>query len=232
MRILSRLIGPGGVRRGLSSTALHQYYTSEQKEIVKSLKGKSLLRIDDYTPKEMSAILSFSSHIKHLNKTNHLKQLANPSLKGESIAMIFQKRSTRTRVSTETGASLLGCHSLFLGAEDVQLGVNESLRDTAQVLSRYNSFILARVFGHEVGSFVFLKKKKRYLINPPFFFFAGNAGGNRISRARHRASYKRLIEFPPPLAIIGRCIDVARAVWKEPQRIHHLLGGGWKQCVE
>ena len=62
--------------------------------------------------------------------------------------MIFQKRSTRTRVSTETGAHLLGAHGLFLGPSDIQLGVNESMKDTALVLSRFNSIILARVFGH------------------------------------------------------------------------------------
>jgi ornithine carbamoyltransferase len=64
------------------------------------------------------------------------------------MSMIFQKRSTRTRVSSETGITLLGGHALFLGPSDVQLGVNESMRDTAQVLSRFNSIILARVFGH------------------------------------------------------------------------------------
>ena len=64
------------------------------------------------------------------------------------MSMIFQKRSTRTRVSTETGMSLLGGHALFLGPSDIQLGVNESMRDTASVLSRFNDVILARVFGH------------------------------------------------------------------------------------
>ena len=59
--------------------------------------------------------------------------------------MIFQKRSTRTRVSTETGMSLLGGHALFLGSEDVQLGVNETVKDSAKVLSKFNSLILARV---------------------------------------------------------------------------------------
>ncbi len=68
---------------------------------------------------------------------------------GETMSMIFQKRSTRTRVSTETGISLLGGHALFLGPSDIQLGVNESMRDTALVLSRFNSIILARVFGHD-----------------------------------------------------------------------------------
>lgn len=68
---------------------------------------------------------------------------------GKSVAMIFQKRSTRTRVSTETGCNLLGGHGLFLGPSDIQLGVNESMKDTALVLSRFNSIILARVFGHD-----------------------------------------------------------------------------------
>jgi ornithine carbamoyltransferase len=64
------------------------------------------------------------------------------------MSMIFQKRSTRTRVSTETGMALLGGHALFLGPSDIQLGVNESMRDTANVLARFNDVILARVFGH------------------------------------------------------------------------------------
>jgi ornithine carbamoyltransferase len=64
------------------------------------------------------------------------------------MSMIFQKRSTRTRVSTETGMALLGGHALFLGPSDIQLGVNESMRDTASVLARFNDVILARVFGH------------------------------------------------------------------------------------
>lgn len=75
------------------------------------------------------------------------KPLPKP-LDGESLSMIFQKRSTRTRVSTETGMAMLGGHALFLGPSDIQLGVNESMRDTACVLSRFNSIILARVYAH------------------------------------------------------------------------------------
>jgi ornithine carbamoyltransferase len=75
------------------------------------------------------------------------KPLPRP-LNGHSVSMIFQKRSTRTRVSTETGMSLLGGHALFLGPSDIQLGVNESMRDTASVLSRFNDIVLARVYAH------------------------------------------------------------------------------------
>jgi len=125
-------------------------YGPVERSILAGAAGRSLLRIDDYSVKEMNAILALSRHIKALHKGNNLiHPQDNTPLTGKSIAMIFQKRSTRTRVSTETGAALLGMHSLFLGMEDVQLGVNESLRDTAIVLSRYNSLILARVFGHE-----------------------------------------------------------------------------------
>jgi ornithine carbamoyltransferase len=70
-------------------------------------------------------------------------------LLGKSVAMIFQKRSTRTRVSTETGMGMLGGQALFLGPSDIQLGVNESLKDTARVLGRFNSLVLARVFAHK-----------------------------------------------------------------------------------
>jgi ornithine carbamoyltransferase len=75
------------------------------------------------------------------------KPLPTPLL-GHSISMIFQKRSTRTRVSTETGMSLLGGHALFLGPSDIQLGVNETMRDTASVLCRFNDMVLARVYAH------------------------------------------------------------------------------------
>lgn len=126
------------------------YYGPSERTILKGLAGRSLLRIDDYSINEFRSILALSRHLKALNKSGRLVHPQdNTPLTGKSLAMIFQKRSTRTRVSTETGASLLGMYSLFLGAEDIQLGVNESLRDSAQVLSRYNDCLLARVFGHD-----------------------------------------------------------------------------------
>jgi ornithine carbamoyltransferase len=70
------------------------------------------------------------------------------SWKGNSVAMIFEKYSTRTRVSSEAGVAMLGGHPIFLSKNDIQLGKNETFKDTAKVLSRFNSTIMARVMAH------------------------------------------------------------------------------------
>ena len=94
----------------------------------------------------MKGLLEVSHEYKAIY-SDKTKLLPKP-LDGHSVSMIFQKRSTRTRVSTETGMAMLGGHALFLGPSDIQLGVNESMRDTACVLSRFNDLILARVYAH------------------------------------------------------------------------------------
>ena len=71
------------------------------------------------------------------------------SLKDMTIALLFSKRSTRTRVAAETAAGLLGGQAIFLGRDDIQLGVNESARDTSRVLSGMCQGIFARVGAHE-----------------------------------------------------------------------------------
>lgn len=76
-------------------------------------------------------------------------RMPSQSLFNKSIALLFSKRSTRTRVSAETAATLLGGRSLFLGREDIQLGVNESPRDTARVIGGMCQGIFARVGEHE-----------------------------------------------------------------------------------
>ena len=97
---------------------------------------------------ELEGLLDLSHHYKKVySDKSNTGSLPRP-LTGHSMSMIFQKRSTRTRVSTETGMALLGGHALFLGPSDIQLGVNETMRDTANVLARFNDIILARVFGH------------------------------------------------------------------------------------
>jgi ornithine carbamoyltransferase len=67
---------------------------------------------------------------------------------GKSMGMIFQKRSTRTRMSAEVAWNMLGGHAVFLGSNDIHLGLEESVGDTARVLSHMNDCLLARVYGH------------------------------------------------------------------------------------
>lgn len=118
---------------------------------LKKMCGRNFLSIDELSNEELRGLLDLSKEFKATygkDSTVEPTEAGKP-MTGKSVAMIFQKRSTRTRVSTETGCSLLGGHGLFLGPSDIQLGVNESMKDTALVLSRFNSIILARVFGHK-----------------------------------------------------------------------------------
>ena len=106
---------------------------------------RDFLTLLDYSKEEIIELLDISNEMKRWMKEGNNER----PLLGKSMAMIFQKRSTRTRVSTETGMAFLGGHALFLGMSDIQLGKNETLKDTALVLSRFNDLILARVYGHE-----------------------------------------------------------------------------------
>jgi len=117
---------------------------------LEGMDGRSFLSIDELSDVELRGILDLSAKLKSVYGKKSIystKEVVKP-LVGHSMSMIFQKRSTRTRVSSETGMYLLGGHALFLGPSDIQLGVNETMRDTAEVLSRFNTHILARVFSH------------------------------------------------------------------------------------
>ncbi|XP_005995322.1 ornithine transcarbamylase, mitochondrial [Latimeria chalumnae] len=110
-----------------------------------NLKGRNLLTLKDFNAEEIKQLLWTSADLKHrIKEKGEILSL----LQGRSLAMIFEKRSTRTRISTETGFALLGGHPLFLTTQDIHLGVNESLRDTARVLSGFTDLILARVYKH------------------------------------------------------------------------------------
>ncbi len=109
------------------------------------MKGRSILTLKDLSKEEIRFLLDEAYEFKE-NRIQYIKQ---QPLKGKTLGMIFQKRSTRTRVSTETAMAELGGHALFLGKDDIQLGVNESLYDTSKVLGRMVSGILARVFAHQ-----------------------------------------------------------------------------------
>ncbi|CAL8267139.1 unnamed protein product [Lota lota] len=110
-----------------------------------NLKGRSLLTLKDFNSDEIKSLLWVSGDLKHRIK-NENQYL--PLLQGKSIAMIFEKRSTRTRMSTETGFAVLGGHPCFLTSQDIHLGINESSTDTARVLSGLCDIVLARVYSH------------------------------------------------------------------------------------
>jgi len=109
------------------------------------MKGKSLASLYDLTREEMEQIFKTSE----LLKLQNLRGQEHPVLKGKTLAMIFEKPSTRTRVSFEVGMWQLGGYALYLSSTDLQLGRGETVGDTAQVLSRYVHGIMARVFAHQ-----------------------------------------------------------------------------------
>lgn len=105
---------------------------------------KDLLRILDLTDREILSLIASGSAWK---RRGGRKGTPRP-LAGKSLAMIFQKASTRTRVSFEVGMHRLGGHALFMAPEDTQIGRGEPIRDTARVLSRYADAIMIRTFAH------------------------------------------------------------------------------------
>lgn len=114
------------------------------------LKGKDLLSIHNLSREEMYDILELAARLKMELKAG----IPHPLLKGKTLAMIFEKSSTRTRVSFETGIFQLGGQGLFLSTRDIQLGRGEPVKDTARVLSRYVDGIMIRTFAQsEVEEF-------------------------------------------------------------------------------
>lgn len=103
---------------------------------------KHLLKLLDMSPAEMTEILDLADQLKYERKHG----IEHPHLKGKALGMIFQKSSTRTRVSFETGMYQLGGHALFLSGRDLQIGRGEPVQDTARVLSRYLDGIMIRTF--------------------------------------------------------------------------------------
>ena len=110
------------------------------------LKTKDLLTLSELTPKEFVELINYSTKLK-----KELKKSGNkPILKNKTLTMIFQKPSTRTRVSFEIGMYQLGGYAINLSSNDMQLSRGESIEDTAKTLSRYTNCIMARVYEHEL----------------------------------------------------------------------------------
>lgn len=103
---------------------------------------KHLLKLSDLSENEIIQLLNLADQLKYEKKHN----IAHQHLKGKTLGMIFQKASTRTRVSFETGMYQLGGMALFLSSNDLQIGRGEPVEDTARVLSRYLDGIMIRTF--------------------------------------------------------------------------------------
>jgi ornithine carbamoyltransferase len=104
---------------------------------------RNLITIDDLTREELHTVLDVAAARKGAAPEHR-----DSPLSGQTMAMLFEKPSTRTRVSLETGMTQLGGHAIFLGPDDIHLGHGEPIRDTARALSGYADYIAARVFDH------------------------------------------------------------------------------------
>ncbi|MFC3957514.1 ornithine carbamoyltransferase [Halovivax cerinus] len=100
--------------------------------------------VDDLSRDDLAAVLDLAAEYK----TAQQRGWTHADLSGQTLGMLFEKPSTRTRVSFETGMTQLGGHAVFLGEDDIQLGNGEPIRDTARALSRYVDVIMARLFDH------------------------------------------------------------------------------------
>lgn len=106
---------------------------------------KHLLKMLDLSSEEIIDLLNLADQLKYERKHN----IPHPHLQGKTLGMIFQKASTRTRVSFETGMVQLGGYPLFLSSNDLQIGRGEPVQDTARVLSRYLDGIMIRTFAQQ-----------------------------------------------------------------------------------
>lgn len=109
-----------------------------------SLKGRDFLTLKDFTRQEIEEMVHLGIDLKAKQKAG----IPTPVLEGKTLGMIFQKSSTRTRVSFEVGMYQLGGSALFLSSNDLQIGRGEPIKDTARVLSRYLDGIMIRTYSH------------------------------------------------------------------------------------
>ncbi len=113
---------------------------------VESLKGKDLLTLFDYSTEEVKELLELAKNLKFLTKEGKCP----PLLAGKTLGMIFEKHSTRTRISFEVGMQQLGGYGMFMHSRDLQIGRGESVFDTAHVLSGYLDGIMIRANSHQM----------------------------------------------------------------------------------
>lgn len=111
-----------------------------------ALRGRDLLDFTDYTSEEIMSLLQLGLVLKEAQRTG----FSHAVLAGKTLGLIFEKASTRTRISFEVGMFQLGGHALFLPSGSTQMGRGEPISDTAQVMSRYVDGVMIRTFGHNI----------------------------------------------------------------------------------
>jgi ornithine carbamoyltransferase len=109
------------------------------------LQGRDFLTFLEYSPEELQELLSLAAHLKQLKRS----RIPHKVLEGRSVALYFEKPSNRTRVSFEVGVFDLGAHPFMLRKEEINLGVRETIADTARTLSRYVDCIMIRTFAQK-----------------------------------------------------------------------------------
>ncbi|MCM3387520.1 ornithine carbamoyltransferase [Ureibacillus chungkukjangi] len=117
-----------------------------QLKLVSSLKGKDLLTLLDYSSEEVQGLIYLSSQLKKITKAGKCPRL----LEGKTLGMIFEKHSTRTRISFEVGMNQLGGKAMFMHSRDMQIGRGEPISDTGHVLSGYLDAVMIRANSHEM----------------------------------------------------------------------------------
>ncbi|ALS24454.1 MULTISPECIES: ornithine carbamoyltransferase [Paenibacillus] len=115
-----------------------------EQDMAVQLKGRDFIGLVDYAPEEIEYLIHLAIELKKKQKAGEVYQ----PLKGKTLGMIFEKSSTRTRVSFEVGMYQLGGHALFLSKNDLQIGRGETIHDTAQTMSRYLDGIMIRTYAH------------------------------------------------------------------------------------
>lgn len=123
--------------------------TTPIKATASSQTPRHLINIAQLTNDEFSSLINKAYQFKQLVKSDKPSIENHQKLLGKLVALLFTKRSTRTRISTEGAASFFGAQPMFLGKDDIQLGVNESMYDTTKVISSMTSCIFARVNKHQ-----------------------------------------------------------------------------------
>lgn len=126
-----------------------QKIENHKQHTIHTMKGMNMLTLKEFNEQQVEELIWAAMDMKAVIKEKKSKELTE-LLKGQNLAAIFQKRSTRTRFAFEAGAHSLGAHAIFCNKDDIHLGVSENIRDTTLTLSRLSDLIACRVYEHSM----------------------------------------------------------------------------------